>query len=251
MTMHRILILLCSVVGVCVGDSPAADTAWNEPVGRQTDSRGGDLIAAMIDRKMFDDAAAICREGQRRSAPSSDAIARWAIRLSRVETRRQMAGDNFAAQTIGAAQQPVADLLASNPKHPRALFLKAQLLQVRHSATRHAVVVSSVRPTDNRQIDELFTQLARVTTGLRDLANAVDKARASSDSSADSLRQHGLADDLQRLHQELLIDVVSTSLLQTELFKPGGRDYIAAANKSSTSRRKRIAAATAGQPRKN
>lgn len=209
-----------------------AGSPWPQPVGRNSDSREADLIGAMIQRLMFDDAAEICGYQQRRSDPQSDPSAMWAIRLSQVLTKQQMLADRFDDQAVAAAQKPVVDLFGSYPDHPRALFLEAQKLAVRREAARHAVFVASVSPTSNQQIDRVFTNLARVSRDLNELAETVDSARAAIDSNAKNLRQRSLASDLVRLHQELLIEVVSTSLLQTELFSAGGRDCIAAANKA-------------------
>ncbi len=113
-----------------------------------------------------------------------------------------------------------------------ALFLEAQKLAVARDAARHVVVVASVNPKTDDQLDEIFVRLARVTSNIKEIAESVDQARAALDSATDTLRQRSLSSDLLRLHQELLIDVVSMSLLQTELFPAGGRDAIAAANKA-------------------
>ncbi len=218
----------------------AAESPWLQPVGRHSDSRAADLIAALIDQLRLDEAQEICLWKQKSAVPNSDDAALWAIRLSQVATKRQMLGDRFDDQAIAAAQKPVVDLLNSYPDHPRALFLDAQKLAVAREAARHAVVVASVNPTDEAGTDRIFTALARVTSQVDELSRTVDAARAALDSNASTLRDRSLSSDLLRLHQELLIDVVSTALLQTELFPSGGRDHIASANRAEQAAQKAL-----------
>jgi hypothetical protein len=218
----------------------AAESPWLQPVGRHSDSRSADLIAALIDQLRLDEAQEICLWKQKSAAPNSDDAALWAIRLSQVNTKRYMSGERFDDQQIAAAQQPVADLLNSYSDHPRALFLEAQQLAVARDAARHAVVVASVNPAAEAVTDKIFTALARVTSQVKELSQTVDAARATSDSNANTLRDRALSSDLLRLHQELLIDVVSLALLQTELFPGGSRDHIASANRAEQAAQKAL-----------
>ncbi len=196
MPLARLIALSLWITGVSAADSP-----WPQPVRRDTNSREADLVAAMIDQRMLDEAKEICLDQQQRSDPRSDESALWAIRLSLIATQRQMLDDRFDDQEIAAAQKPVDDLLGSYPDHPRVLFLNAQKLAVAREAAHHAVVVASISPTRSDQIDQIFTRLARVTTNLKESAEQVDRARAALDSNANTPRQRSMSADLLRLHQ--------------------------------------------------
>ena len=132
-TMRIRYLLLTSLLAL---STVRADSPWPNPVGRKSDSRQGDLIAALIDRQMLDEAKEICLHHQRKADPRSDDAAAWAIRLSQIETARLMTGDQFDAPAIKRAQQPVDALLTSYPDHQRKLFLIRQQLAVAHDAAQ-------------------------------------------------------------------------------------------------------------------
>lgn len=208
----RVLVFLLAV-------SP---TIASENVRRTSDDAGSDLIDALIVAGRFDDALQLTQ---------SDVFfaddAKAAIAASRVAVARQMTQGDFDAAAIELASRPVADLLAKHSDHPRGLFLQSQLESVRRSSVRHAVLVAVVSPRTPAELEVLSQRLVTATSAAMDLAKRVADQRITIDAARND---GGLVSDLQRLEQECLIEAVSMSLLQTELFRPDETaDRIAAA----------------------
>ncbi|TWU57017.1 hypothetical protein Poly51_29380 [Rubripirellula tenax] len=232
MKYSNLAVVLTLVVSMSVA-APAADSI----VGRTSDNATADLVDALVDRSRFDEAEALCdRLTGVDSDPLGDGVARAAIYQSRVRTARTVAGVSFDAAAEVAASEPVAQLLASYPDHPRRLFLASQELAVRRAAARFAVTALAVDPNAASHAGEVTSRLLASTSAMDGLADQVRAKRQSvqRDRSIDNV---ALADDLLRLEQELLVETVSISLLQAEVFSAlpndsSHSDGIAAATKA-------------------
>lgn len=194
----------------------------SERVRRTSDDAAYDLIDALIAAGRFDDAARATRS----DVWFADG-AKAAIAASRVAVARQMTKTDFDQAAIDQASRPIHEWLAQHPDDDRQLFMEFQLESVRRDSVRHAVQAAAVSPRTPAQIDQLSQRLVAATSAASDLAARVADHRIRIDANGDD---DGLVADLQRLEQECLIEAVSTSLLQTELF-PADRstDRVAAA----------------------
>ena len=127
------------LIGVLGISAALAQSPWKEPVGRKTVDVAADLILALIKARQFDDAEEICAAELKQLDPGTDAAALWANRLSQVRVASALMTTEFSDALVVAAQQPIMDLLSSQPDHPRSLFLEAQKLTVVVEAARHAL----------------------------------------------------------------------------------------------------------------
>ena len=198
-------------------------------VKRRTGDRDHDLINALLDRGQIDEAEAICQDSLQQVIPESDSGAKWAIRLSKVLTRRVFAGDKFDQVAIKTASAPVAELLRAYPDHRRQLFLQAQVIEVQRAAAKHQIVVLSVSPDDPQRSEAVLTELMQATRVLKQLKQDIGDARALLDTERTGLDAKSLSADLERQQHQIESDLVGISLLQTNLFPPGSRDQISAA----------------------
>ena len=126
-------------------------------VGRKTRDLDQDLIQALLDRGRFEDALELCRLRSSGIPLQSDSAARWKIRQSETLTAQQMIRGTFDEAELLEVQQPVSDLLRAYPNHPRALFLKAQLLESEKSAALYSVLRAVVSPS-NENVQEFATR---------------------------------------------------------------------------------------------
>ena len=200
-------------------------------VGRKTRDLDQDLIQALLDRGRFEDALELCRLRSSGIPLQSDSAARWKIRQSETLTAQQMIRGTFDEAELLEVQQPVSDLLRAYPDHPRALFLKAQLLESEKSAALYSVLRAVVSPS-NENVQEFATR--RLLTAMNHVTTLVDEIQEStaalaSDRSAGS---RGKIADLNRLGQQLQIKMVTLALVQTDLFPDGSAESIAAATKA-------------------
>ena len=198
-------------------------------VKRRTGDRDHDLINALLDRGQIDEAEAICKDSLQQVIPESDSGAKWAIRLSKVLTRRVFAGDKFDQVAIKTASAPVAELLRAYPDHRRQLFLQAQVIEVQRAAAKHQIVVLSVSPDDPQRSEAVLIELMQATRVLKQLKQDIGDARALLDTERTGLDAKSLSADLERQQHQIESDLVGISLLQTNLFPPGSRDQISAA----------------------
>jgi hypothetical protein len=227
--MIRSIFLLLLLLGF---NSPlTAKGPWKTTVGRSTNDRESDLVAALIRASRYKDALKVCELGSFGSDPLDDKIAKWAIRKSEVLTARQMEQEQFGETEIESAQAPVSELISSYADHRRLLFLQAQEIAVRRSAAFHSVLQASVSRSDDEAKEIAVRRLLRATTDTLDLAKTTADRRAELDSVADK-RNFALVADLVRLQQELRVAAVSMALMQTELFTTGSKDAIAAATQA-------------------
>ncbi len=202
------------------------------PVHRKTNDRDQDLIDALVDRQRFDEAIDICRNDLKRFGLESDEGAKAAVRWSRILTRVAESKNDFGADAIAKAMEPVEVLLDAYADHRRAVFLEAQQARVQYAASRQAVVMAAVAISDESQVDAASTTLARVKRRFDELVKKVEAARIELEPLAASPKRRSLSADLDRLRNELRIDIVSMALLQTDLFPPESLDQLGAANKA-------------------
>ncbi len=208
-----------------------ADSLWPAAVKRATNDRDADLLAELVRLGRYQDAAKICQSKLAAVTPQSDDSALWTIRLSETLAAAQMTKGVFDEPQIALAQKPVTDLLAAYPRHPRHLFLEAQLVSVERDAARHEVITVAVSPRTDDRIDRAMKRLLRTTATILELAGRVGDAHAQLNNQRGT-REFALISDLVRLQQQLQIDAVSLSLMQTELFPPGSQDQFGAASKA-------------------
>lgn len=199
-----------------------------EVVGRKTNDWAADLVDELIRLGRFDEATAYCIEQSEGADPTGDAIAKWAIKQSQSLSAAAKVKSKYSNDEVEKAQSPVTILLGAYPGHRRQLFLLAQLEAVRRDAAQHAVVTFAVSPATESRVDEITKLLSRSQSAIVELARKIADQHSSLQS-ARSDHDHALIADLQRLEQYLLIDAVSLSLMQTELFAAGSRDRLGAA----------------------
>ncbi len=206
-----------------------ADFSLVEGSARSTIDRDADLIEALIRVGRIDDAIDLCQRQSPPLDPRSDLAAKWAIRHSRILASAALSGRTFGAAEIEKCQQPVTTLLNAYPEHRRGLFLEAQRMSVRQAAAIHQVLRASVSPDRETKMDAVRDLLA-ATTDLSNLSKRIAEFRSALDRGPRG--PAGIDADLNRLQQEIGVDVVSLMLMQTELFTPGSDDCIAAATKA-------------------
>jgi hypothetical protein len=227
--MKTCLLCLLTTVAATPAVYLAADDSQQTVIGRLTNDRLGDLIDALVRAGRTEDALRLCKDQSERLDPTSDMAAKWAIRESQVLTAHQMTATEFGKSQVAAAQKPIAVLLNAYPSHRRAIFLQAQLIGVRQAAATHRVVQASISASDDAK-DEAAESLVRAMTATSELAKSVADERTVIDRQSES--PAGFDADLNRLQQELSVDVVTLSLMQTELFSRDSQDCIAAATKA-------------------
>lgn len=230
--LHGITLLGIALLGSCVAmveNASAQDSVWS--VKRSTRDRDLDLVHALVQRERYEEALSLCQMQSLGVDPQGDQAAKWAVERSRVLVARQMGEDRFDDADIQAAAKPVLDLMAAYPEHQRRLFLTAQQLHVRRHAALHRVLRAAVSPADQGLRDQATIDLLRVTEDLQDLIKEVQETRVVLDQAKEN-RPDALIGDLFRLQQSLQVEAVSLALMQTELFKPGSDDCIAAATRA-------------------
>ncbi len=212
-----------SLLGLPTSASRAAD-----PVRRHSNDRDRDLIDAMIRDGMFDAASKICAAELAIADRRSDEFAKWTIRQSSILVQRQLSNDDFSDANILAVCQPINDLLRQYPDHRRALFLRTAILEADAAAARHDVVIAAVLPFGGEREQRALRRFATLSREASELIAEIDSARSAEESHGETSRSK-TASDLNRLQQEIMVLRVSMQLLQTEMFAPGSRDYVATA----------------------
>jgi hypothetical protein len=205
---------------------------FSNVVQRQTNDRNLDLVDSLVLLQRHQEAIEICAAQLDSVDPRSDDAAKWAIRFSNVLTSQLESTGKFTESSIAKSKQPVAQLLSAYPNHPRKFFLEACLARIQAAASRHAVVVYSVSPASETRLEAVFTELSRSTRRFEELVLAIENERAKLDSTADSLKKQSLSSDLHRLSNELQVQIVGLTLLQTDVFPDASRDQVAAAGKA-------------------
>jgi hypothetical protein len=224
--------LFLVVVLVSLLASAAIANGFSAVVQRQTNDRDHDLVDSLVLLQRHQDAIDLCAAELKRAVPRSDKAAKWAIRFSKVLTSQLESTGQFTEQSIAKAEQPVTELLDAYSNHPRKLFLQACLAHIQAAAAKHAVVVHSVSPNSDAQLESVFSQLSRSTRRFEELVLATDEERSKLDSGAGLAEEKSLSADLHRLSNELQVEIVSLALLQTDVFPAESRDQLAAANKA-------------------
>ena len=224
--------LFLVVVLVSLLASAAIANGFSAVVQRQTNDRDQDLVDSLVLLQRHQDAIDLCAAELKRAVPRSDKAAKWAIRFSKVLTSQLESTGQFTEQSIAKAEQPVTELLDAYSNHPRKLFLQACLAHIQAAAAKHAVVVHSVSPNSDAQLESVFSQLSRSTRRFEELVLATDEERSKLDSGAGLAEEKSLSADLHRLRNELQVEIVSLALLQTDVFPAESRDQLAAANKA-------------------
>ena len=224
-------VLFCAVfsaIAWTVTPLPAASPSQpsvRTTVQRTSIDRDADLVRALISQGRFEDAKTVCQIQQRNHSKTSSAHALATARLTAVLMEQQIATGKFDAAAVATACEPVDQLLRSYPDHPRSLFLKESKLSASRTAIQMAVAVAAVNLNDQSNGLSVMSRLTRLTRDTESLMDQIRQTRAQSSEADDSI----VAQDLDRLEQDLLVAVVSMSLLQTELFPPDSTDAIAAA----------------------
>jgi len=233
------LLMVTLAVPIChSADSKSAASLLPDSTVRSTSDRDADLIDALIRVNRTDDGLRICRTGSKQVDPRSDQGAKWVILESQILTVRQLGRQSFGDAEIKAAQKPVVSLLGAYPEHQRVLFLEAQLLDVRKEAAIYLVVQASIL-SDRETKEKATRSLLLATTDIQALIRRTADARSELGRQGD--RVAGIDSDLNRLQQELGVDVVSLMLMQTELFPRGSDDCIAAATKAEQAANEAVA----------
>ncbi len=200
-------------------------------VGRSTDDGDLDLVRALVQRQRFDDALAICLGKSQEFPTTSDPAAKWSIEYSRVLTAQQLNQEVFDEEEVNLAIRPISKILEAYPNHDRRFFLLAQIYQTRKDAALHLISRSVVLPSNALLRDHATRFTLNVTQEIEKLQSSIGEQRTLLNSE-NTERSRQLLGELQRLQQELVVAIVSLSLLQTDLLTPGSDDFIGAASRS-------------------
>ncbi|WP_442510745.1 hypothetical protein SH528x_002388 [Novipirellula sp. SH528] len=221
--LHCLWMLALALPQLCV-------IADQTPVARVTNDRDADLISELMRRGEFDTAERLIRRGLQSSTPNSDSYARNTIWLSELETARRRTIDDFSIEDIQAAQQPITELIAAYPEHPRRLFLESQQIAVELAAAEHDLLAIMINPGDTDRGDRALRRLTDAAAKSESLSKAVaeEKTRLNSQTSM-SPSVMAVLGDLTRLEQETQVQIVQIKLMETELFPSGSDDRLAAA----------------------
>lgn len=224
------LVLSAILVGAGIAQVPRGPYPMS---GRSSDDRDADLIDALIGQAQFDAGEKICASMLAKAVPTTDEAAKWSIYLSEIRTARYQSTQQFDDTKIAQAQSSVQDLLTRYSEHPRNLFLQAQSLRVRLAAAKHAIVVASVAPESEPRQDEILVRTTQINSGIQQLIEIIRQRVSRLITGNPTLEDRALAADLQRLDHELQVDSVSLKLMQSEVFKPGTRDFVDASGQAA------------------
>ncbi|TWU37607.1 hypothetical protein Q31b_43950 [Novipirellula aureliae] len=202
--------------------------------GRTTNDRDHDLIKALILDRQFDLASQIAESAANLSPPDSDDAARWAMRRCEIETARRRSLDDFSDLEVQLAEKPITDFLRANPDHRRQRFLELAVSRVLVAAAEQDLLAFVINKADVEKADRGLKRLTRLSSALQELQQQIRRERIELDTQASETRtsdprRHVMIDDLDRLSQQTLVELLRVKLLANERFDPGSKDRIAAA----------------------
>ncbi|MEX0825055.1 MAG: hypothetical protein WD119_02765, partial [Pirellulaceae bacterium] len=188
------------------------------------------MISVLVERRMNDTAASICRRHFSEADPRSEAAARWAIRWSMVQASDMLRSESVSEDDVEAAKQPVAGLLQSYDQHDRQLWLRTQLAMVDFAAAQHAAVAYAVAAHRN-DLQSLGSE--RISSTLRQL-DGIEESLNTELSRVASARDETTVTsaELIALQQNVGKQRVAAYLLRSNLFPDRGEDAIASATQA-------------------
>lgn len=211
---------------------------------RSTDDIGHDLTELLVAKGRLDDAQWVCRNQIENLAEGQLPHAKWTARLAHVLAERA-AGELFASRpaelneridpAVSASVGEIDLLLDSYPESAAADFLSATKLMIRQRIVTAAIIAASVSPPDQQRLDGLLARISRLqldTSELHERARKTWSARSvmsSPSRTGDADPAVIAADQYNRLIQELAVQRISLSVLQTELFPKASSDFRGAA----------------------
>ena len=144
-----------------------------------------------------------------------------------------MASEEQIFDEIAANQStgPIVALLESYPEHDYRLFLEAGIYHAKKQAVLHLVSRSVISPLNEELNREALRFSVKVSDSITDFVGEIKRYRSQISGQA-ALTSMPSPEELYRLQQGLMVDVVSLALIQTSLIDSNSSDFIAAATRT-------------------
>ena len=206
-----------------------ADTGWQ--VKRSTQSLELDTVRQLVAKQKFREALEYCEKQIGQNPASSLYAAKWAVEHSQVLVA--MASEEQIFDEIAANQStgPIVALLESYPEHDYRLFLEAGIYHAKKQAVLHLVSRSVISPLNEELNREALRFSVKVSDSITDFVGEIKRYRSQISGQA-ALTSMPSPEELYRLQQGLMVDVVSLALIQTSLIDSNSSDFIAAATRT-------------------
>lgn len=223
------LLLMCFLLFVDTPIQAFADTGWQ--VTRSTQSLDLDTVRQLVAKQKFREAIEYCETQIRQYPASSLYAAKWAVEHSQVLVA--MANEEQIFNEIAANQStgPIVALLESYPEHDYRLFLEAGIYHAKKQAVLHLVSRSVISPLNEELNQEALRFSVRVSDSITKFVEKIKRYRSQKSGQA-ALSSMPSPEELYRLQQGLMVDVVSLALIQTSLIDSNSSDFIAAATRT-------------------
>lgn len=220
------LLLVCLLLFVGPPLGAFADTEWQ--VKRSTQSLELDTVRQLVAKQKFREALEYCETQIGQYPASSFHAAKWAVEHSQVLVA--MASEEQIFDEIAANQStgPIVALLESYPEHDYRLFLEAGIYHAKKQAVLHLVSRSVISPLNEELNREALRFSVKVSDSITDFVGEIKRYRSQISGQA-ALTSMPSPEELYRLQQGLMVDVVSLALIQTSLIDSNSSDFIAAA----------------------
>ncbi len=227
-------ICLCNLVGF--GGATEGVHASESPTGRRTTDRNADLIDALVDANLPNEALRICERELAGSTRGTPAFAAWSIRLSAVFLHQaQEAGPESDAAWI-AADRPLREALSGYEDQPAALWLEFQQQIVNLGRMQCWGMKVLGNPTDQESQQQLM-ELSRATLqALKELDTKLEDWIPLA--SSGRLEQKLAASDLQTLQQSVRRKMLEGLLLQIDALDANSDDALALATSAEIAAKK-------------
>ncbi len=208
-------------------------------VGRRTIDRQADTVAELIRQNRLDEAAAWCQDGLTQSPADSDRHAWWLAKSVEVDMEKACNDGVPDEATVAAVIEPAEKLLQAYPMHRRRLFVSHAIVMAELTAASADVVAAVIRRRSTEATDDALRRMIRFD---RNAEALIERAARESVQTRNDLRRgtspesRGTAeayrDDVAQLIGRLSVARVAAAVMRTELFEPGGQDFVGSAAKA-------------------
>ena len=195
-------------------------------LGRTTSASGIDLCESLLTHREFGKAKSLCQWQRKRFHNESDGYARWTAQLAYGLIAEQIESSHFNESAIQTATVPLQDWLKTHPTHPRRVFIKQAILEVRRQAIETQVAMAAVSRHESSAVKKALKNLVKLRLDFDKVADQIRDEIASRESSRE-LNQRIFINDLKTSRQTSLVATVALAVMETELFAPGSNDQIA------------------------
>ena len=210
------------------GKDPTFDS-WD--VTRTTNDLEIDTVHRLSGQQRYEDAIELCESVKSRYSESSLKAAKWAVEHSRVLVAKYCESKIFDDANLPVVMEPVTALLESYPDHPWRFFLEAQVHEAQKKVVLHLVARSAISPFDRQVKESAIRFSVQVSGAVTGLIEEISRFRSQLNKQGELFNVPSL-DELYRLQQTLMVDVVSLALLQSDLMDLDSDDFIAAASRA-------------------